>query len=166
MSSETHVARRSVVLFTCIVLVLGTVTAGFFGLFAGAAYGFMVSWDAPVFGVIGLCCGAFAGLLAGVAWCWVMIRRARRSSERGLAGLGALVGFGVGVLSTILLHALLMFMSSHADDMVLLIGLGCGAVAGLAVGAICGALLRWFAPAATPPPETPPAVPTGEDEAG
>jgi len=170
MSGETHDSRRSIGVFTCVVLVLGTATAWFFGMIAGAAYGMVLGARTvshiSIVGLIGQWWGAFTGLVAGAIWCRLLIPRALRSSEGGLAGAGALVGLCVGLLSTVLLHAVLMFVSSRSEPMVLGIGLACGMVAGPIVGAICGALLRWFVPAAAPPAEALPAEPTGEDTAG
>lgn len=170
MSSTPQGPRRSLVLFTCIVLVLGAGTAWFFGSVAGSGYGFEITpltvSQNRVPAEVGQWWGAFTGLVAGVIWCRLLIPTALRSSGGGLAGAGALAGLCVGLLSTVLLHAVLMFVSSRSEPIVLGIGLACGMVAGPVVGAICGALLRWFVPAATPPAEAPPAAPGGEDEAG
>jgi uncharacterized membrane protein len=152
--------------FVCVVLALGAGTAWFFGGLAGSMYGFPHESESQAYGAVGGVWGAITGLIAAAIWCWRMIAKARRTAATGLAWSGAILGLGVGVLATVLLHLLLMYWSERPNAILPAIGLLFGVVSGLIVGAICGALLRWFAPAATPPPETPPAVPTGEDEAG
>lgn len=138
--------RRPIILLVAGVLVAGTATAWLFGGIAGQAYGIQletrsVSMNRPVY-LIGQWWGAFTGLIAGGVWCRVMVPIAARSAGAKLIGTGAWAGLAVGVLSTILLHVVLMIVSGRVEPIVLMIGLVCGVVAGLIVGAICGAILR------------------------
>jgi len=138
--------RKPIILLVAVILVAGVTAAGFFGSIAGLAYGMQletraVSVNRPVY-LTGRWWGAFTGLIAGAIWCRVMVPAAIRSRGRRLTGGGALAGLGAGILSTILLHAVLMIVAIRPEPttlaFVLPIGLACGVVAGLIAGAICG----------------------------
>lgn len=161
MSTRASALRWPIGVFICVVLALGAGTAGFFGLLAGHMYGFPDRSGLEVFGPVGGVWGAITGLIAAGIWCWRMIAKARRPAAAGLAWHGALLGLGVGVLATVLLHAVLMYFSGRPNAILPLIGLLFGVVNGLVVGAICGALLRWFVPVATSP-----VTPDGVDGSG
>jgi hypothetical protein len=135
-------------LLVTLVLLAGACVASFFGLLASLMYGIPEQHDQ--FEKVGPWWGAATGLIAGVVWCAVMLRGSRR---RGFVAAGALTGLGVGVLSTVLLHAVLIARADRVEPMVPLVGLGCGIVAGVIVGAICGAICRTaLSPAETPQP--------------
>jgi hypothetical protein len=140
--------RAPIILLIAFVLVAGAATAWFFGWIAGENYatqdnGHTFSVPRPVV-MIGEGWGAVTGLMAGAIWCRVMVPKALRAPQSRWAGAGALAGLAVGLLSTILLHAVLIAVSAQTDQRILTIvptvGLICGVVAGLVVGAICGGL--------------------------
>jgi hypothetical protein len=144
--------KRKRVILTVVVLIAAAATAWLFGAMAGAMYGVQVSYSRVEFNrpleLIGQWWGACTGLLAGMVWCRFVLHPSRRDR---LVSAGAWTGLMVGVLSTVLLHAVLMAVSERVDAFPLVVGLVFGVVAGLLVGAICGAICRAVLNPAAPP---------------
>ncbi len=92
----------------------------------------------------GIVLGAVSGILVGAAWCWPMIRLARRGPGMSLVGNGILYGILAGVGSTVVLHLGLVIATREANLPIIGIGFLCGVVAGFFVGLISG-LACWGA---------------------
>ena len=149
------------VALTVLVCGAGNFVGGFFGLLASVLYA-MATDHSPA--IAGILLGGSGGLLAGVTWCVVIIRRIlrgyrqRRPASPKLILFGILWGFLVAMGTTLVLHAGLMIAVGRWQGEELLIGLGFGATAGVLTGALAG-LLAWAA-AALAKPTRPPAAPT------
>jgi hypothetical protein len=97
-------------------------------------------------GWIGTITGASSGLLVGYAWSRAMLELTRRGT-RSLRGAGAGLGLLAGVISTVILHLILMAARGYGKwpDNLFEIGLFVfvfGMPVGVIVGAICGAAWR------------------------
>ena len=127
---------------TVLVCAAGALVAGLFGIAAGQMYvqGDANLWGDPAPGIIALGgrWGAVTGVLAGLFWTGVMVAFARRCADNRLHRIGALAGLAAGVLSTLLLHAALMYRTGDHEWSNLQVGLFCGIPDGLLVGAIFG----------------------------
>jgi len=119
------------------VCLAGALAGGFFGNLGALLYG----WP-PITLSIGGWWGVFTGLVAGLVWCRVMFAAVRRDPSMRLRRSGAWIGMWVGVLSTVLLHALLIGLDPEHDFMPMIIGLPFGIIVGAGVGALCGTLCR------------------------
>jgi hypothetical protein len=146
MEANKNADGKPLVYLVIGVCLAGGVVAWFFGALAAFAYDlpYVLGRAQPgmIMAPIGRWWGAFTGLLAGAIWCRWMIPLSIQSPEENMAKKGAVAGIVVGVVSTILLHAGLMFVSDRAEPFSLAIGLLCGVVAGWIVGRICGMLCR------------------------
>ncbi len=120
-----------------IVCVAGTCVGAYFG-----------SFEYPT----GTVLGAVGGLIAGLLWPWIMLRRARTGFDRGrLVGAGAVWGIVVGLLATAILHGGLIALrvaqmegtsgSVSVHPIIVLIAAGCAGVGGAITGAVCGAIV-------------------------
>lgn len=125
------------------VCAAGAGAGGFFGALASLLYGMEDS--------LGLWLGIAGGLLAGVVWCRVMSRAARRyrggSSGLGMVGWGALWGIIVGLIATVIVHGGLMIADSAnyttgTLEAFAIWGLSFGIGAGAGTGLVC-ALVWW-----------------------
>lgn len=133
MSEPESAATHSTSSVSRLVVIAGAITGGVLGLLAGLAYG-----SAFVGGVVGILSGAMAGVLWSlriVPWL--------RGGNYCYAGLkGGVWGAFVGVLSTLLLHAVLALAKGQLDEDLLFIGVICGFFSGFIVGDICARILQ------------------------
>lgn len=162
---ETHVRiRRMPLVIIAVAVCLASVVVGwFFGGLAAIGYvlhgSTMLDLKVPSQQMrgVGPLAGVVGGLLAGLLWCCVIVRRVvRRRSDESLVLAGCIWGVLVGVLTTVEVHATLFWVARMVSWPVprsdvrwfLGIGLVCGAVAGgllgLASGAACGWVARRF----------------------
>jgi hypothetical protein len=84
--------------------------------------------------------GGASGVATGLAWSWLMVRRARRSPKASLVGRGALLGLAAGAASTAVLHGGLGAAVGGPFGLGSLAG---GLVFGLPAGAVVGAFGGW-----------------------
>jgi len=140
------------VCLTIFVCAAGIVVGGFFGRLAVSLA--ESRWTIN----LGIGLGGFGGLVAGIVWCTAMIRRAIRKGTADLVARGSILGLGVGLLATCILHgglfltAMALVIRSGREPrlpeseyfLVIVVALICGAVAGLLTGFICG-VLCWVA---------------------
>jgi hypothetical protein len=131
------------------VSLAGALAGGCFGNLGATLYAFRggIGYGVPatILG-IGLWWGVVTGLIAALVWCRMMFAGLQRNPSLRRWRRGAWIGMWVGVLSTVLLHALLIGLHpQHPVDPVL-VGLPFGVVVGAGVGALCGRLCK-IAPA-------------------
>lgn len=126
------------------------IAGGLFGTWASMWYRMSfgrpgsASPDGPS-AALGLWWGAITGVIAGIVWCRVMVRAVGRDPAVLLTGRGARLGAWVGILSTVLLHAVLIIAAGRLQFSWLLFGLPFGIIVGAVVGAVCGRIWRWLA---------------------
>jgi hypothetical protein len=121
----------------------GSLQAGRRGLFrifvclAGAGVGaFFGSFEYP----LGTVLGAVGGIVAGLLWTWIMLRRARAGwGSAPLVGTGW--GIVVGLLATAILHGGLIWFGIASDAIVLGVAVVCAIVGGAITGLVCGAIV-------------------------
>jgi hypothetical protein len=136
--------RRPRGALTAKVCLLGAIVGGFFGSFAYP---------------MGTCLGALGGLVAGVLWTRLMLRRTGPGQSRTRI-VGAGVGWGVvvGLVATVILHggiisyAFVVYGQGtrevHSDSTIevypaiLLIAFACAVLGGTITGGLCG---HWVA---------------------
>jgi hypothetical protein len=135
-----------------------------FGAAVGALFG---SFAYPV----GTAFGALGGVLAGILWTRVMVRRARAGcGRRRLISAGTKWGIVVGLIATAVLHGGLIVYwlgrlgtpAGHFESgldiypFALVIGVICAVPAGAITGAICGAFVPEGPQAANKAKDPPP----------
>lgn len=133
MSEPESITSQAAGNVSRLVVTAGAITGCVFGLLAGLAYG-----STFVGGVVGI----WSGAMAGVLWCRAMIPRLRRGDCRFAGSKGGAWGAFVGVLSTLLLHAVLALAIGQFDEDLLIIGVICGFISGFIVGDICARVLQ------------------------
>jgi hypothetical protein len=150
MPAGRRLNRRPLILLCIVVCIAGAAVAFVCGAFANILYwpslkhnpdaatqaaraslSRIVTWWNPA-----------TGLLAGIIWCIVMIRRARQQGPTRLGAGGAVVGLMVGSLSAVLVHLGLGWGAGKLSVEGIMIGLVCGVIAGAILGGICGVLCR------------------------
>ena len=149
MSFIPNQHRDSFIKLTVFVFIAAGVMAGFCGWLASLVYGGIhFGLDSPppqsVFQIqcLGLCWGIVAGLLAAAFWCWVIYRRVQCDLLTGLAWQGAGSGISAGLISTLLLHTVLLVFGTDRDPGGLFVGLPIGVVAGLILGFVSGMICQ------------------------
>jgi len=121
----------------------GSLQAGRRGVFrifvclAGGGVGaFFGSFEYP----LGTVLGALGGVVAGLIWTWIMLRRARAGwGSAPLVGAGW--GIVVGLLATAILHGGLIWCEIASDAIVLQIAIVCAIVGGAITGFVCGCMV-------------------------
>jgi hypothetical protein len=98
----------------------------------------------------GLATGIVVGLMAAMLWCREMFRFAKRSQR--LIAHGTWVGLAVGVLATLVLHAVFWIALADVSTYLLTLGLVDAFISGPLTGAFCG-LLFWIVLRRTTPAE-------------
>ena len=100
----------------------------------------------------GLAIGVIVGLMAAMLWCRLMFWIARRNRNTHLIAHGTWVGLVVGVLATLMLHAVFWIALASVSTYALTVGLFDAFLSGPPTGALCG-LLCWLVLRPTPPAE-------------
>ena len=157
MANRIRVNRVTVAGFSVSVIVAGAVTASFFGILAADLYVLPIGYDAMHEGTLedgGLWWGMYAGAVAGVIWCIGMLPIALRGRMVRLGRVGAVLGLGVGSLSTVMLHVGFWLAVGRVELGNLIFGLFFGIPAGAIVGALCGRICWKVVGRAVSVPET------------
>ena len=142
--------------FIWLAIALCPLSGAFGGWLGGvAAILFQMHWgiSSPLrFGAMGPLLGLVGGLLAGGAWCAVMIPLAMRGLRRKgsasprIIAWGALAGHAAGLLAAGVLIGGLMYCNGQWSRPAVLTGLAASAALGLPLGALAG-VLAWAAAA-------------------
>ncbi len=120
------------------VTVIVTLTGAGFGALAGAAYSNVFWW-------VGMVAGGLSAF--GLAWVYLSVLANMPPTLHGAEAwfLGTLVAVGCGVVCTLAAHGAMWLLPYHpgqgdlADmrEIILIVGVVIGAIAGLVVGGIC-----------------------------
>lgn len=151
MTTQT-IRRAPLITLLVGVSIIGCLVGGCFGALAGVQYSLDFGWAdsgsprmTAGLSVIGPWAGALSGLMAGLVWCRIMIRRSLGAPGQPQTVMGAFWGVVVGVMATVLLHAALMLVFKTADIGPMLVGL----IFGLGAGAVTGLLCSYLCSGAT-----------------
>jgi len=140
------------------VIVGSLLLGGCFGTVAGDLYAFQwyrlwmltegpYQFTVPPLGAWGSLLGIASGLLVSLLWCRTIVARSRCPKQSSLIRIGALLGMLAGVISAVVLHAGLIIVLAYDpmrpkkelfDPGILVIGLACGIISGLLLGAYGG----------------------------
>ena len=95
---------------------------------------------------LGTVLGGLGGVVAGLLWTRIMLRRARAGYGRGqLVFAGTGWGIVVGLLATAILHggAFILYARSESSEIfiILLVAVVCAVIGGAITGAICGCIV-------------------------
>lgn len=176
---DTQCVNRCRFVATAMFICLASTGIGFVAsAFAGLGYGldYRYNWGSgdadPVLSMLALYLGTTGSFFAGVFWCFFMHRRLCQQSAGNLPAGGITYGLKAGVAATLVLHGglilnILLHAPGRLDLNVLVfvgIGLVCGVVAGLILGAVGGQLMEWCAITGASEPTVPSSPESGEGE--
>lgn len=150
------IRRWPFVVLCVLVCPAATLVSWYCAMMATLLYGGVCGPRLPEIEGVGGILGIGGGLVAGAAWCWLMIhvavryiRRMGRSSPK-LILWGTFAGHGAALLVTIPLHGGLMLTQGQWESSAVQPALIFAAASGLGLGLICG-LLAWGAAALANP---------------
>lgn len=120
-------------MFATVLSVFSGATGAFFG--TGAELFYIFSWD----GQQGAIAGGIIGVVVAVSYAAILSNRRDRFTEQCyLRGYALALGMATGIICSTLVHLALLILSDDKNISGILLGLPCGFIAGLVLGAISG----------------------------